>query len=140
MRNFFVGLNAGAVAGLCLGGVMLATAPAQADPITRTEIFRGPLEGVQGMDEVAWVTDFEPGAAAPRHTHPGYEFNYVLKGSVVFEPDGQKPFTLKAGQVTLNQRGHFHKVWNASTTEPAQLMVVLVHEEGKPIVTLPPEK
>lgn len=107
-------------------------APAKPE-ITRSELLNVPLKGLDGFDGVMYITDIPPGMAAPRHSHPGYEFNYILKGSVSYQIDGQKPFTLKAGQGTYNARGNIHRVWNPSKTEPAQLVAVLIKEKGKPL-------
>jgi quercetin dioxygenase-like cupin family protein len=96
-------------------------------------MFETPLEGLKGLDGVMYVTDFLPGASAPRHSHPGYEFNYILQGSVTFEVDGQPPFTLTAGQGTYNPRDRVHAVKNASTTQPAQLVAILIRDSGAPI-------
>jgi quercetin dioxygenase-like cupin family protein len=101
--------------------------------ITRNEILNASLDGLKGYDGVMYITDIPPGMSAPRHSHPGYEFNYILKGSVSYEPDGQKPFTLKAGQGTYNPANHIHRVWNPSKTEPAELVAVLIKEQGKPL-------
>ena len=110
-----------------------ASVPAQDAPITRREILKTELQGLQGMDGIMYVTDIAPGAAAPRHSHPGYEFNYVLKGALTFEIDGEQPKTISAGQATFTPRGRIHKVTNASSSEPAQIVVVLIHEEGQPL-------
>ena len=110
-----------------------ASVPAQDAPIARREILKTELQGLQGMDGIMYVTDIAPGAAAPRHSHPGYEFNYVLKGALTFEIDGEQPKTISAGQATFTPRGRIHKVTNASSTEPAQIVVVLIHEEGQPL-------
>lgn len=110
-----------------------ASVPAQDAPITRREILKTELQGLQGMDGIMYITDIAPGAAAPRHSHPGYEFNYVLKGALTFEIDGEQPKTISAGQATFTPRGHIHKVTNASSSEPAQIVVVLIHEEGQPL-------
>ena len=101
--------------------------------ITRNELLNVPLKGLDGFDGVMYITDIPPGMSSPRHSHPGYEFNYILKGSVSYQVDGQKPFTLKAGQGTYNARGNIHRVWNPSKTEPAQLVAVLIKETGKPL-------
>ena len=109
------------------------SAPAEDAPIVRREILKTELQGLQGMDGIMYVTDIAPGAAAPRHSHPGYEFNYVLKGALTFEIDGEQPKTISAGQATFTPRGRIHKVTNASSSEPAQIVVVLIHEEGQPL-------
>jgi quercetin dioxygenase-like cupin family protein len=116
-----------------------AVAPAAAGPRAgapapvRKPMFDTPLEGLQGHTGIMYVTDFLPGAYAARHSHPGYEFNYILKGSVTFMVDGQPPFTLTVGQGTYNPRDRIHAVKNASATEPAQLVAVLINDTGKPI-------
>jgi len=122
-----------AFVGATVAGVPAATPQTQQQGIARTEILKVPLVGLEGFDGVVYVADVPPGAVAPRHTHPGYEFNYVLAGSLVFEPDGERPFTLTAGQATFLPRGHVHKVSNASATEPAKVLTVLIHEIGKPL-------
>jgi len=115
----------------------MAAAPAAApNPcavvgINRTQLLDTPLEGLKGLDGVMYITDIGPGLVAPRHSHPGYEFNYILKGSVSYQVDGQKPFTKKAGEGTFNKRGNIHKVWNPSKTEPAQLVAVLIKDADK---------
>jgi len=101
--------------------------------ITRKEILNTTLQGLKGYDGVMYITDIPPGMSAPRHLHPGYEFNYILKGSVSYQPDGKKAFTLNAGQGTYNPANNIHKVWNPSKTEPAQLVAVLIKETGKPL-------
>ncbi|MGZ3273722.1 MAG: cupin domain-containing protein [Caulobacteraceae bacterium] len=104
----------------------------------RSPMFTVPLEGLKGYEGIMYITDFLPGAAAARHSHPGYEFNYILKGAVTFQVDGQPPFTLTAGQGTYNARDHIHAVKNASATEPAQLVAVLINDAGKPIAVPAP--
>lgn len=118
--------------------------PAAAPAIVRTPLLDVPLDGLKadgaakGFDGVEYITDIPAGLAAPRHSHPGYEFNYILKGQVSYQIDGQKPFTLKAGQGTYNKRGNIHRVWNPSKTEPAQLLAVLIKEADKPLATPAP--
>ena len=107
--------------------------PVAAPAITRTPILDVPLDGLKGYDGVMYITDVPPGLAAARHSHPGYEFNYILKGALSFQVDGEKPFTLKAGQGVYNKRGNIHKVWNPSKTEPAQLVAVLIKDADKPL-------
>jgi len=121
-----------------MAGPMAAKAPAAAPPnpcavvgINRTQLLDTPLEGLKGLDGVMYITDIGPGLVAPRHSHPGYEFNYILKGSVSYQVDGQKSFTKKAGEGTFNKRGNIHKVWNPSKTEPAQLVAVLIKDADK---------
>jgi quercetin dioxygenase-like cupin family protein len=125
-----------AVLGAALIGGTYAVRAVETSPamVTRTEILKTDMVGMSGYDGIMYVTTVGPGGFAPRHSHPGFEFNYVLKGSVTFQPDGEGPVTLKAGQAMFNPLGHIHKVSNASNTESATVVVVLVHQKGKPLV------
>jgi quercetin dioxygenase-like cupin family protein len=114
-------------------GAQAGPAPAGAPAAVRKPMFDTPLEGLPGHTGIMYVTDIPPGAYAGRHSHPGYEFNYILKGAVTFMPDGEAPFTLKAGEGTYNPKNRIHAVKNASATEPAQLVAVLINDTGKPI-------
>src|SRR4051794_30726657 len=96
-----------------------ATASAQQQTVTRTELMRVPIEGIEGRETVVYTADFAPGAVAPRHTHPGQEFLYVIAGGLVLEPEGMAAQTVKAGETATQPAGHAHLVRNASTTEPA---------------------
>lgn len=116
----------------------VASAQPSAAPV-RKPMLEGTLDGLKapdaakGVDSVMYIVDFPPGSVSTRHAHPGWEFNYILKGAVTYEPVGKAPFTLKAGEGTYTQRGTVHTVKNASQTEPAQLVSVLVKDAGAPI-------
>jgi hypothetical protein len=51
------------------------------EPIKRTVLFRGDLEGAPGKQIVVFVADLAPGAVGSKHYHPGPEFFYVLEGT-----------------------------------------------------------
>jgi len=127
----------GATGSCALAAQPAPTAAAPPVPV-RKPMFETPLEGLKGFTGIMYITDFLPGATAARHSHPGYEFNYILKGAVTFQVDGQAPFTLTAGQGTYNVRDRIHAVKNASATEPAQLVAVLINDTGKPIAVPAP--
>ena len=92
-----------------------------------------------GREAVTAVAEFEPGAAAGRHTHPGEEIGYVLEGQVWLEQDGKIPVTLKTGQAFLIHPGTVH---NATNTGPGTARVVATYlvEKGKPLATPAPAK
>src|SRR4051812_18729571 len=66
----------------------VAAAPTTAPAPVRKPMFDTPLEGLNGLTGIMYVTDFLPGAVSTHHSHPGYEFNYILKGAVTFQVDG----------------------------------------------------
>jgi quercetin dioxygenase-like cupin family protein len=80
--------------------------------------------------------DFAPGAAFPRHIHPGEEIIYVLAGTLEYEVAG-KPVTLKAGDVLFVPAGTIHAARNVGT-DPAAELATYVLEKGKPLTTLVP--
>src|SRR6185437_12031671 len=43
----------------------------QDEPIKRTVLFRGDLEGAPGKEIVVFVADLAPGAVGSKHYHPG---------------------------------------------------------------------
>ena len=80
-----------AVALLIVGsGVVLNLAQAQQSGIKRTDLQRHDLS-IPGREVVQVRVDFAPGAAFPRHTHPGEEIINVLEGSLEYEIEGKDP-------------------------------------------------
>jgi quercetin dioxygenase-like cupin family protein len=87
---------------LALGGALvLPIAQAQQGDmpgIKRTELQRHDIS-VAGYEAIQTRVDFAPGAAFPRHRHPGEEIIYVIEGSIDYEVEGKPPVTVKAGEV-----------------------------------------
>src|SRR5882672_7750252 len=79
------------VAALLVGtGLSLHWAQAQKPEIGRTELTRRDL-GDSIREVIQTRVDFAPGAAFPKHSHPGVEVAYVLEGSLEYEFDGKPP-------------------------------------------------
>ena len=106
----------------------------QDEPIKRTVLFRGDLEGVPGKEIVVFVADLAPGAVGGKHYHPGPEFFYVLEGTLAHEPQGGSPHMMKTGTFGSNPNKGIHLVRNPSTTERARAIDFLIAEKGQPIV------
>jgi len=130
----FVGIGLSGVAIGALGATYLHAQPAA--QVTRTELLRKPISGVEGKEVVVFVADVPPGAVAGRHAHPGDEAIYMLQGALRFQPDGEQPFDLKAGQITFNPARHVHMAKNESSSEPAKVLNCMLTEKGQPL-TLP---
>ena len=63
-------------------------------------------------------------------------FVYVLEGQIVMQLKGQPAVTLKAGQTFYEGPTDVHVVGrNASNTEPARFVVMLLKAKGAPILT-----
>ena len=123
-----------ALAGMVIGATGMTYVSAQNAPqITRTEILRKPMSGVEGKEMVVFTADVPPGGVADRHYHPGDVAIYMLQGSLVFTPDHEQPFELKAGQITFNPAKHIHRAKNMSASEPAKVLNCMIAEQGQPL-------
>jgi len=123
------------LASMIIGAIGATYVSAQGNPpqITRTEILRKPMSGLEGKEVVVFIADIPPGGVAGVHYHPGDEAIYMLQGSLVFEPDQGKPFELKAGEITFNPAKHVHKAKNMSATESARVLNCMIAEKGQPL-------
>jgi quercetin dioxygenase-like cupin family protein len=82
---------------------------------------------------IATVT-LAPGQSAAPHLHPGSIFAYVLEGSVVSQLEGEAPRTYKQGETWYEAPRLHHLVTrNASTTQPARLIVWAIVGDKEPI-------
>ena len=118
---------------------------AAGQPSREPPLLEGKLDGLttaegNAVDSVMYIANFPPGSVSSHHSHPGWEYNYILEGEVTFEVAGQEPFTKKAGEGMYNPRGNTHIVKNASQTEPAKLVSVLVKDEGAPVAVEVPSE
>lgn len=127
-------------AGLAAGAILAQSnqpgpaASSQDEPIKRTVLFRGDLEGAPGKEIVVFVADLVPGAVGSKHYHPGPEFFYVLEGTLGHEPEGGSTHVMKTGAFGSNPNKGIHLIRNPSTTERARAIDFLVAEKGQPIV------
>ena len=85
--------------------------------------------------EVAMITvTYPPGSSDPVHRHYAHAFVYVLEGSVVMQVKGGKEVTLTPGQTFYEGPDDIHVVGrNASKTQPAKFLVVMLKDKGSPI-------
>ena len=131
-RHGVVGLTARAI--LAQRNPPGPAASTQEEPIKRTVLFRGDLEGAPGKEIVIFVADLAPGAVGSKHYHPGPEFFYVLEGTLAHEPEGGSPHMMKTGAFGSNPNKGIHLIRNPSTTERARAIDFLIAEKGQPIV------
>ena len=140
-RRLAVGLLAATgVVGLTARAILAQNNPpgpaasTQDEPIKRTVLFRGDLEGAPGKEIVVFVADLAPGAVGAQHYHPGPEFFYVLEGTLAHEPEDGPTHTMRTGAFGSNPNKGIHLVRNPSPTERARAIDFLVAEKGQPIV------
>ena len=116
------------------GSFALNTAWAQQSGIKRTDLQRHDLSA-PGREVIQVRVDFAPGAAFPKHSHPGEEIVNVLEGSLEYEIEGKSPVTLKAGDVLFIPAGTIHAARNVGSGNAAELATYIV-EKGKPVLVL----
>ena len=115
-------------------GLVLCVAGARQAGTKRTDLQRHDLSA-PGREVVQVRVDFDPGYAAPRHTHPGEEIIYVLEGTLEYQIEGQPTATVKPGDVLFVPAGTIHTAKNVGSSNGAELATYVV-EKGKPLVTL----
>ena len=119
---------------ICGSGVALQVARAQQVGSRRIDLQRHDLS-IPGREVIQVRTELDPGAVAPKHTHPGEEIIYVLEGSLEYQVEGQPPKTIKAGDVLFIPYGAVHSAKNVGSVKGAELGTYVV-EKGKPLLTL----
>ena len=113
--------------------LMLAAVPAEAADVK--ELFAIDLADYPGQEGRMIEVSYPPGARDMVHRHDAHAFVYVLEGQIVMQLKGQRTVTLKAGQTFYEGPADVHVVGrNASNTEPARFVVVLLKAKGAPIL------
>jgi quercetin dioxygenase-like cupin family protein len=119
----------------CLAALlMLAAVPAEAADVK--ELFAIDLADYPGKEGRVIEVSYPPGARDMVHRHNAHAFVYVLEGQIVMQVKGQPAVTLKAGQTFYEGPADIHVVGrNASNTEPARFVVMLLKAKGAPVLT-----
>src|SRR5215467_891862 len=114
--------------------LMLADVPAGAADVK--ELFAVDLPDYPGKEGRMIEVSYPPGAQDVVHRHDADAFVYVLEGQIVMQLKGKPAVSLKAGQTFYEGPSDVHVVGrNASNTEPARFVVVLLKGKGAPIFT-----
>ena len=114
--------------------LMLAAVSAEAADVK--ELFAIDLPDYPGKEGRMIEVSYPPGAQDMVHRHDADAFVYVLEGQIIMQLKGKPAVTLKAGQTFYEGPNDVHVVGrNASNTEPAKFVVVLLKGKGTPILT-----
>jgi quercetin dioxygenase-like cupin family protein len=94
-----------------------------------------PLPELPGKEAVMLEVSYPPGATDRVHRHDVHALLYVLEGTIQMQLQGGPPVTLKAGDTFYEGPDDVHVMGrNASETEPARFVVVLLKRQGAPVV------
>ena len=128
----------GAAVVLAFGSQPIQSARAAESAIV-TPLMLKDLADVPGKEMLMITVDYPPGSVDHVHRHDAHAFIYVLQGSIVMQVRGGKEVTLVPGQTFYEGPNDVHTVGrNASATEPAKFIVVLLKKKGVDVV-LPAE-
>lgn len=132
-----IGLKFAAVAAAILLCASLAQAQPSAAPRTAgKDLITKDLLAAPGKEVVMTRVVYPPGGSSPPHRHDAQVFVYVLEGHVNMQVQGGKLETLGPGETFYESPSDIHIVSaNASKTEPAKFLAILIKDKGKPATT-----
>jgi quercetin dioxygenase-like cupin family protein len=94
------------------------------------------LAGASGKEVRLLSVEYRGGGASLPHRHDAQVFVYVLAGRVRMQVAGSAEVTLGPGETFYEGPDDIHTVSaNASPTEPARILVVMVRDKDKPVST-----
>ncbi|MGE7957501.1 cupin domain-containing protein [Pseudomonas sp. NPDC089530] len=121
-------------------GLLLTAGHASAQqalpPAKVTPLLTQALADYPGKEAEIITVQYPPGGGDPVHRHNAHGFIYVLEGSIVMGVQGGQSVTLTPGQTFYEGPDDVHTVGrNASSTQPAKFLVVLLKNRDEPIFT-----
>src|ERR1041385_1539259 len=115
---------------------LLSLQPFRPEAADVKELVTIDLADYPGKEGRVIEVSYPPGAQDMVHRHDAHAFVYVLEGQIVMQLKGKPAVTLKAGQTFYEGPTEVHGVGrNASNTEPARFVVVLLKGKGAPVLT-----
>ena len=129
-----------AVVGVVVGSLpallRAAAAPSTASSATAHDLMVRDLNAGAGKEMRMLTVEYAPGGSSLPHRHNAQVFVYVLQGSVRMQVRGSPLVTLKPGDTFYEGPDDVHAVSaNASDTEPARFLVVMVKDKGAPVTS-----
>ena len=95
-----------------------------------------PELNLSGWSLTAVEVSYGPGEGSGAHRHPGLTIAYVLEGSIRSKVGDGAEQTYTAGQMFIEAPEQIHAVSrNASNTEPAKLLAILLTRKGAVLTT-----
>jgi len=99
------------------------------------QLMSKPLPELPGSEAVMLEVSYPPGEKDRVHRHDAHALVYVLEGTIQMQLEGKPLTTVKAGEAFYEGPNDVHLVGrNASNSEPARFVVVLVKKQGAAVV------
>jgi quercetin dioxygenase-like cupin family protein len=98
-----------------------------------------PIPNLPGKRLVTHIVDYPPGASSVPHRHgSAFVYAYVLSGAVRSQVDNEPVRVYRPGETWFENPGSYHRVSeNASATEPARLLAVLIVDAAAKQLVIP---
>ena len=114
-----------------IAGTLVLLPASAAPPPDVKAVMQQRLADLAGKEALMLTVTYPPGGADPVHRHDAHAFVYVLEGSIVMQVQGGPAVTLKPGETFYEGPNDVHTVGrNASQTQPAKFVVVLIKNTG----------
>jgi quercetin dioxygenase-like cupin family protein len=110
---------------------------------TITALANVPIPNLPGKRLVSRVIDYPPGGGSISHRHArsAFIYAYVLSGLIRSQVDDEPARVYRPGETWFESPGAHHRVSeNASDTEPARLLAVIVVDAADDQLTIPDRK
>ena len=99
-----------------------------------------PIPNLPGKRLVTHIVDYPPGvsSASHRHARSAFIYAYVLSGEIRSQVDDEPARVYRPGEAWFESPGAHHRVSaNASDTEPARLLAVLIVDAADEQLVIP---
>ena len=107
---------------------------------TVTVVADEPIPNLPGKRLVSQIVDYLPGASSAPHRHArsAFIYAYVLSGAIRSQVDDEPVRVYRPGEAWFESPGSYHRVSeNASDTEPARLLAVLIVDAADEQLVIP---
>jgi quercetin dioxygenase-like cupin family protein len=107
---------------------------------TVTNNFEATIPNIPGKSLIALEVNYAPGGASPPHTHAksAFIYAYVISGAIESKVNDGETRIYRAGESWSEPPGAIHWISrNASKTEPAKLLAVVVLDTNDYPLTTP---
>ena len=97
------------------------------------------IPNLPGKRLVSQIVDYPPGVSSVPHRHgSAFVYAYVLSGAVRSQVNDEPVRVYRPGETWFENPGSYHRVSeNASATEPARLLAVLIADAGDEPLVIP---
>ncbi|WP_031010124.1 cupin domain-containing protein [Streptomyces sp. NRRL F-5727] len=115
------------------GGTVSAADSGPTDGVTRTLLQEHPSPA-EGWEAVQTLVEIPVHKESGRHSHPGVEVGYIVRGEVLMAFDDRPPLRLRTGDPFFIPSGVIHNARNIGRVTTMMLSTYMV-DETKPLVT-----